>query len=79
MQYENVIGRSIYTASTHINRYLNAISHNYPAQKCSVLDTLINRAHRILSEDSWDEKKIYFKSTLTNNGAQIFTKLSINK
>jgi len=70
------IGHGVYRKPTHTNRYLNAESHHHPAQKNSVLNTLINRAIHISDESSWKDKKEMLQTTLRQNG---YLELQVNK
>ncbi|XP_032678536.1 uncharacterized protein LOC116847549 [Odontomachus brunneus] len=62
------LGHQVYRKPTHINRYLHAKSHQRPAQKQSVLDSLIYRALAICDKNRIQRNLKDLRNTLQNNG-----------
>ena len=46
------LGHKVYCKPTHINLYLQQSSHHHPANKQSVLTSLIQRARTLCDQDS---------------------------
>jgi hypothetical protein len=49
------LGNTVDRKPPHINLYLKAESHHYPANKHSVLSTLVHRARAICDQESLPE------------------------
>ncbi|CAG9836786.1 unnamed protein product [Diabrotica balteata] len=62
------LGHSVYRKKTHTNRYLHASSHHHPAQKNSVINSLIHRAISISEPDNLREELGHLQKTLVANG-----------
>ncbi|GJQ70088.1 hypothetical protein Trydic_g22564 [Trypoxylus dichotomus] len=60
----------IYGKPTHTDRYRYADSHHHPAQKLSVVNSLVPRAVPISGLDNLPKKLQHVKLTLQNNGYQ---------
>ena len=61
-------GHAVYRKATHTNQYLNATSHHHPAQKASVVTSLLHRAFTVSDADSLDPEKKLLTSALHKNG-----------
>jgi predicted GIY-YIG superfamily endonuclease len=70
------LSHAVYRKATHTDRYLNAASHHHPIQKNAVLNTLVNRALAISSEENLKQEKLHLIKTLQQNG---YTKSSIHR
>jgi len=62
------LGHCVYRKPTHTDRYLNASSHHHPAQKSSVINSLVHRAISISQPDKLESELAHVKKTLQNNG-----------
>ncbi|XP_046397983.1 uncharacterized protein LOC124164734 [Ischnura elegans] len=62
------LGHAVYRKDTHTNRYLNAISHHHPAQKASVVSSLLHRAFTVSDADSLESEKRLLTTALRKNG-----------
>lgn len=58
----------VFRKKTHIKQYLNAKSHNFPAQKLSVLNTLAPRALKVSDENHLEDEKTHPLNTFHSNG-----------
>ncbi|XP_076655132.1 uncharacterized protein LOC143360299 [Halictus rubicundus] len=58
------LGHRVYMKPTHTNRYLHASSHHHPAQKNSVLNSLINRAISITESQHLPQELDYLRTAL---------------
>ncbi|XP_076659914.1 uncharacterized protein LOC143363201 [Halictus rubicundus] len=70
------LGHQVYRKPTHTNRYLHASSHHHPAQKNSVISSLINRAISISEKQHLPQELEHLRTTLGQNG---FSKHKINR
>ncbi|XP_076660227.1 uncharacterized protein LOC143363547, partial [Halictus rubicundus] len=70
------LGQQVYRKPTHTNRYLHASSHHHPAQKNSVISSLINRAISISEKQHLPQELEHLRTTLGQNG---FSKHKINR
>ncbi|XP_046383788.1 uncharacterized protein LOC124154233 [Ischnura elegans] len=59
---------AIYRKTTHTNRYLNAMSHHHPAQKASVVSSLLHRTFTVSDADSLESEKRLLTTALRKNG-----------
>ncbi|CAK9810876.1 hypothetical protein ANTPLA_LOCUS6713 [Anthophora plagiata] len=62
------LGHQVYRKPTHTDRYLHAQSHHHPAQKNSVIVSLVNRAINICEEEHLQSELNHITNTLTKNG-----------
>ncbi|XP_046400251.1 uncharacterized protein LOC124166637 [Ischnura elegans] len=62
------LGHAVYRKATHTNRYLNAMSHHHPAQKASVVSSLLHRAFTVSDADSLESEKRLLTTALRKNG-----------
>ncbi|GJQ86532.1 hypothetical protein Trydic_g10432 [Trypoxylus dichotomus] len=62
------LGHSVYRKPTHTDRYLRAGSHHHPAQKLSVVNSLVRRAVSISEPDNLPKELQHVKLSLQNNG-----------
>ncbi|GJQ69826.1 hypothetical protein Trydic_g4868 [Trypoxylus dichotomus] len=72
------LGHLVYQKPTHTDRYLQADSHRHPAQKLSVVNSLVRRVVSISEPDSLSKELQHVKSSLQNNG-QIRDAMEIRK
>ncbi|XP_053989899.1 uncharacterized protein LOC128882340, partial [Hylaeus volcanicus] len=59
---------TVYRKPTHTDRYLNAASHHHPAQKNTLIRTLMNRALRIAEPKHFKKEERHLKTALRKNG-----------
>ncbi|XP_046406364.1 uncharacterized protein LOC124171266 [Ischnura elegans] len=57
------LAHAVYRKATHTNRYLNATSHHHPAQKASVVSSLLHRAFTVSNPDSLESEKRLLTTT----------------
>lgn len=62
------LGHSVYRKPTHTDRYLNAASHHHPAQKFSVINSLVHRAVKVSEPDHLPAELNHVRRTLSDNG-----------
>ena len=62
------LGHKVYRKRTHTNLYLHQLSHHHPANKHSVLSSLIHRAHALCDQDSLPQELDFFTTVLKQNG-----------
>ncbi|KAK4882178.1 hypothetical protein RN001_005497 [Aquatica leii] len=65
---DGLLGHSVYRKPTHTDRYLHASSHHHPAQKRSVIESLVHRAFSICQPENLDSELRHLTRTLVNNG-----------
>jgi len=58
----------VYRKPTHTDRYLHAKSHHHPAQKQSVISSLVHRAFSISQPDNINQELKHVKTALLQNG-----------
>lgn len=73
---DGTLGHQVYRKPTHTNRYLNAQSNHHPAQKQSVINTLIHRAKTLSEVGNLHEELATLKEVLISNG---FTSRNIER
>ncbi|GJQ74477.1 hypothetical protein Trydic_g21346 [Trypoxylus dichotomus] len=64
------LGDSVYGKYTHTDRYLLADFHHHPAQKLSVVNSLVRHAISSAEPDKLSKELQHVKSSLQNNGYQ---------
>ncbi|CAK9823993.1 hypothetical protein ANTRET_LOCUS2231 [Anthophora retusa] len=62
------LGHRVYRKLTHTDRYLHAHSHHHPAQKNSVITSLVNRAINVCEEEHLQCELNHITNTLVKNG-----------
>ena len=62
------LGHTVYRKATHTDRYLNANSNHHPAQKRTVIKTLLNRANKIAEPEYLGQELDHLKTVLVANG-----------
>jgi hypothetical protein len=62
------LGHKVYRKPTHTNLYLNQFSHHHPANKHSVLSSLIHRAKTLCDQDSLTQELDFLTTVFKNNG-----------
>jgi hypothetical protein len=62
------LGHKVYWKSTHTNLYLHQNSHHHPANKKSVLASLIHRAKALYDQDSLPQELEFLTTVFKNNG-----------
>jgi len=62
------LGHKIYWKPTHTNLYLHQNSHHHPANKHSVLASLVLRAKALCDEDSLAQKLEFLTTVFKDNG-----------
>ena len=62
------LGHKVYRKPTHTNLYLHQLSHHHPANKHSVLSSLINRAHTLCDQDSLPQELDFLTTVFKQNG-----------
>ena len=62
------LGHQVYRKTTHTDRYLHAESHHHPAQKQSVINSLVHRAFAISDRGHLRTEINHLKQALQNNG-----------
>ena len=65
---DGTLGHKVYRKPTHTNLYLQQNSHHHPAQKQSILTSLIHRARAICDEDSLPQELEFLSLVFKNNG-----------
>ncbi|XP_011868909.1 PREDICTED: uncharacterized protein LOC105562568 [Vollenhovia emeryi] len=65
---DGTLGHNVYRKPTHTDRYLHANSHHHPAQKNSVINSLVHRALSISEPAALDGKLNHLHRALTRNG-----------
>ena len=65
---DGTLGHKVYHKPTHTNLYLQQSSHHHPAQKQSVLTSLIHRARALCDEDSLPQELEFLTAVFKNNG-----------
>lgn len=70
------LGHKVFRKKSHMDNYLHAGSHHYPAQKTGVLLTLFTRAFRISDKTHVEEEIEYLKKSFINSG---YSNKDINK
>ena len=61
------LGHQVYRKTTHTDRYLHAESHHHPAQKQSVINSLVHRAFAISDRGHLRTEINHLKQALQNN------------
>ncbi|XP_063932675.1 uncharacterized protein LOC135144579 [Zophobas morio] len=62
------LGHSVYRKPTHTDRFLDTTSQHYPAQKRSVIDSLIHRATTICQPNKLQKELEHLQTSLQQNG-----------
>jgi hypothetical protein len=62
------LGHKVYRTSTHTNPYLHQNSHHHPANKHSVLASLIHRAETLCDQDSLPQELEFLTTVFKDNG-----------
>jgi hypothetical protein len=62
------LGHKVYRKPTHTNLYLHQNSHHHPANKQSVLASLIHRAKALCDEDSITQELEFLTTVFKDNG-----------
>jgi len=62
------LGHKVYRKPTHINLYLHQNSHHHPANKQSVLTSLIHRAKAFCDQDSLTQELEFLTNVFKDNG-----------
>ena len=62
------LGHKVYRKRTHTNLYLHRLSHHHPANKHSVLSSLIHRAHALCDQDSLPQELDFLTTVFKQNG-----------
>lgn len=65
---DGTLGHAVYRKRTHTDLYLNANSCHHPAQRNSVLNTLVHRARSICDKESLPGELQHLKDTFKKNG-----------
>ena len=65
------LGHQVYRKPTHTDRYLNALSNHHPAQKITVIKTLVERARTITEPNLLEEEFSHLRKTLQENGYKL--------
>ena len=65
---DGTLGHKVYCKPTHTNLYLQQSSHHHPAQKQSVLTSLIHRAIALCDEASLPQELEFLTSVFKDNG-----------
>jgi hypothetical protein len=65
---DSSLGHKVYRKPTDTNLYLHQNSHHYPANKQSVLASLIHRAKTLCDEDYRTQKLEFLTSVFKDNG-----------
>lgn len=73
---DNSLGYKVYRKPTHTDRYLHASSHHHPAQKNSVVSSLVYRALTISQDDNLEHELSHLTQALISNG---YSKSNINR
>ena len=58
----------VYCKPTHTNQYLHHNSHHHPANKNSVLSSLIHRAKAFCDQDSLTQELVFHTTVFKDNG-----------
>jgi len=61
------LGHKVYRKSTHTNLYLHQKSHHYPANKHSVLSSLVHRATSLCDQESLAPELTFLTHVFTQN------------
>ncbi|XP_071440278.1 uncharacterized protein [Hetaerina americana] len=62
------LGHAVYRKATHTDRYLNSLSHHHPAQKASLVATIVHRAYELSEAESLSAEKKHIMTALQKNG-----------
>jgi len=62
------LGHKVYWKPTHTNLYLHQKSHHHPANKQTVLASLIHRAKSLCDQDSLTQKLVFLTTVFKDNG-----------
>jgi len=62
------LGHKVYRKPIHTNLYLNQLSHHHPANKQSVLSSLVHRAITLCDQDSLAKELNFLTTVFKNNG-----------
>ena len=62
------LGHRVYCKPTHTNQYLHHNSHHHPANKQSVLSSLIHRAKALYDQDSLTQELVFLTTVFKDNG-----------
>jgi hypothetical protein len=62
------LGHKVYQKTTHTNLYLHQNSHHHPANKQSVLASLIHRAKSLCDQDSLTQELEFLTAIFKDNG-----------
>lgn len=62
------LGHTVFRKFTHSNIYLNSLSHHHPAQKRSVMSTLIHRTKKIADADHLKGEMEILRKAFIHNG-----------
>ena len=65
---DSSLGHKVYRKPTHTNLYLHQHSHHHPANKHSVLSSLIHRAKTLCDRDSLAQELNFLTTVFKNNG-----------
>jgi hypothetical protein len=61
------LGHKVYRKPTHTNLYLHQLSHHHPANKHSVLSSLIHRARALCDQESLAHELEFLTTVFKNN------------
>ncbi|XP_069678727.1 uncharacterized protein dlp [Periplaneta americana] len=64
---DGTLGHRVYRKPTHTDLYLNGHSHHHPAQKRTVLSTLLHRARGISDKESLPSEICHLRKTFLQN------------
>jgi hypothetical protein len=62
------LGHKVYRKPTHTNLYIHQLSHHHPANRHSVLSSLIHTAHALCDQNSLSQKLDFLNTVFKNNG-----------
>jgi hypothetical protein len=62
------LGHKVYRKPTHTNLYLHKLSHHHPANKHSVLSSLIHRVRALCGQDSLSQELDFLTTIFKQNG-----------
>ena len=62
------LSHQVFCKKSHLEQYLHANSHHFPAQKLGVLNTLATRDLRVSHDKHLNEEKAHLLNVFINNG-----------